>query len=64
MPNRYYSDINGRLSAPKPPKERGGVKVQPKAESTTNWIGPPGSVGPNRNTVNFPKVKQSAKTTI
>ena len=61
MPNRYFSNINGKLTAPSPPKEREGVKVQPKAESTANWIGVPGPVGPKRNKVNFREVKQSAK---
>ncbi len=62
MANRYYSTINGKLSAPQPPAQQKGVgPVQPRKESTANWPGIPGPVGPKRNTVNFPEVKGSAK---
>lgn len=51
MPNRYYNDFNGKLSAPTPPKDKkGGVEHSDKKR------------GPNRNTVGFKKVKQYPKS--
>ena len=61
MPNRYYSDFNGKLSAPTPPKDKRETGSVPYTERTRAWNCDIGPVGPKRNTVGFPEVKQAAK---
>ena len=61
MPNRYYSNFNGKLSAPVPPKDQRREGKPPYPERTRAWPADIGPVGPKRNTVGFPEVKQSAK---
>ena len=64
MPNRYYSTINGKLSAPRPPKEHGAGSPPPFSESTHGWKTDVGPGSPNRNKTGASKVKQSQKTTL
>ena len=61
MPNRYYSNFNGKLSAPTPPKDKARSSTPPYPERTRDWLTDIGPVGPKRNTVGFPEVKQAAK---
>jgi hypothetical protein len=61
MSNRYHYPINGKLSAPTPPKDKRETGSVSYTERTRAWKTDIGPVGPKRNTVGFPEVKQSAK---
>lgn len=60
MPNRYYSNFNGKLSAPTPTKDQRRAGSPPYPEKTFAWTKDLGPTGPKRNTVGFPEVKQYA----
>lgn len=51
MPNRYYSDINGRLTGGQggSNKAQGAPAKITMPEGTANWPGLPGKSGPDRS---------------